>query len=320
MKQIVIVSGKGGSGKTFVSSSIAAIASTNGNAGRTTFADCDVDAANLHLMLDPRDTFCNDFVSGKLAEVAPERCTACGRCVEACRFKAVSLVDGEAGQYARVDPIACEGCGVCEYVCPEDAVVLSEQRRGSWCVSSTPFGPLVHAHLEPGEENSGKLVAKVRHVAAERARDEQSEWVLIDGPSGTGCAAKSAITGTDYVLLVAEPTPSGIHDMLRIVDLARHFRIPIGLVVNKADLAPHQTDELRRIASEQAIAWLGEIPFSRAVPEALTTLTPYPVARNDGITATIMATWNRVRGYLSASRTPSSSAGFSALPGRTRSS
>lgn len=298
MKQIVIVSGKGGSGKTFVSSSIAAIASTSADGGSTAFADCDVDAANLHLMLDPHDTSCSDFVSGKLAEVAPDRCTGCGLCVDACRFEAVSLVRTDGRTRALVDPIACEGCGVCEYVCPENAVALSEQRRGSWCVSRTPYGALVHAHLEPGEENSGKLVAKVRDVAVERAQEEQTNWILIDGPPGTGCAAKSAITGTDYVLLVAEPTPSGIHDMLRVIDLARHFRIPVGLVVNKADLAPHRTDELRRIAAEQAIAWLGEIPFSREVPEALTTLTPYPSGRDDEITATLETTWNRVRAEL----------------------
>ena len=298
MKQIVIVSGKGGTGKTFVSSSIAAMAGPNGEVVGTTFADCDVDAANLHLMLDPSDTSCSDFVSGRLAEVNPGRCTGCGLCVDACRFEAVSLVGTDGRTRALVDPIACEGCGVCEYVCPENAVALAEQRRGRWCVSRTPYGTLVHAHLEPGEENSGKLVAKVRDVAAERARQAGVDWILIDGPPGTGCAAKSAITGTDYVLLVAEPTPSGIHDTLRVVDLARHFRIPVGLVVNKADLAPHRTDELRRIAAEQAIAWLGEIPFSRAVPEALTTLTPYPVDHDDGITATLAATWSRVRAEL----------------------
>lgn len=300
MKQIVVMSGKGGSGKTFVSSSFAAIAGTDGDAGSTTFADCDVDAANLHLMLDPRETSCSDFVSGKLAEVDPDRCTGCGLCVDACRFEAVSLVRTERRTRALVDPIACEGCGVCQYVCPERAVTLTEQRRGRWCVSVTPYGPLVHAHLEPGEENSGKLVARVREQAVVRAGEAGADWILVDGPPGTGCAAKSAMTGADYVLLVAEPTPSGIHDMLRVIDLAHHFRIPLGLIVNKADLAPHRTEELRRIAAEQAIEWLGEIPFSRAVPEALTTLTPYPVARRDALTATLEAAWRRVRAGLAS--------------------
>ena len=300
MKQIVVMSGKGGSGKTFVSSSFAAIAGADGDAGSTTFADCDVDAANLHLMLDPRETSCSDFVSGKLAEVDPDRCTGCGLCVDACRFEAVSLVRTDGRTRALVDPIACEGCGVCEYVCPENAVALTEQRRGRWCISATPYGPLVHAHLEPGEENSGKLVARVREEAAEQARKAGADWVLVDGPPGTGCAAKSAMTGADYVLLVAEPTPSGIHDMLRVIDLAHHFRIPLGLIVNKADLAPHRTEELRRIAAEQAIEWLGEIPFSRAVPEALTTLTPYPVARRDTLTEKLEAAWRRVRAGLAS--------------------
>ena len=163
MKQIVVVSGKGGSGKTFVSSSLAAIAAGDTNGG-TTYADCDVDAADLYLMLDPRQTECTDFVSGRLATVDADRCTGCGRCVSECRFHAVAMTGPPDAERAKVDPIACEGCGVCAYVCPEDAVPLAEQRRGRWCTSSTEYGPLVHAHLEPGEENSGKLVAQVRRL------------------------------------------------------------------------------------------------------------------------------------------------------------
>lgn len=310
MKQVVVMSGKGGSGKTFVSSSLAAVAAAGPDA--TVLADCDVDAANLHLMLAPRDTACESFASGRLAKVDPTRCTACGRCVAACRFDAIHLErrsgPARTGEQtprtvrlpAVVDAIACEGCGVCALVCPEGAISLAEQHRGTWCISRTPYGPLVHARLEPGEENSGKLVARIRQAATQRATAEASPWILIDGPPGIGCAAKSAMTGTDYVLIVAEPTASGVHDMLRVVELARHFRIPIGLLVNKADLSTRQTNELRRIAACGSIALLGEIPFSRAVPEALTRLVPYPTVHDDRITETLRAAWSRMRGELAA--------------------
>lgn len=283
MKQIVVVSGKGGSGKTFVSSSFAALAEDS------VFADCDVDAANLHLMLHPTGEACEPFASGTAAVVDADRCTACGACEEACRFNAISLP--EPGSPAVVDPIACEGCGVCKLVCRPDAISLVEQERGTWCRSATGFGPLVYAHLQPGEENSGKLVDQVRRAAADTAAAREAELVVIDGPPGTGCAAKSAITGTDYVVIVAEPTVSGVHDMLRVLELTEHFRIPAGLIVNKADLSPRQTEALRAIAAERGVAYLGEIPFSRSVPEALTRLEPYPRRRNDAITHRLAEIW-----------------------------
>ena len=296
MTQIVVMSGKGGSGKTFVSSSLAAISLRSGNA--TVYADCDVDAANLHLMLDPTKTSCSDFVSGRTARVDPERCTSCGVCVERCRCRAITKGGATASSPAVVDPVACEGCGVCAWVCPERAIALAEQRRGRWCTSDTPYGTLVHARLDPGGENSGKLVERVRREAVGWATSRGAGRILIDGPPGTGCAAKSAMTGTDFVLIVAEPTPGGVHDMLRIVDLADHFRIPVGLIVNKADLSSRQTNELRRIAAAGLLAYLGEIPFSRRIPEALTELVPYPLRHDDAITATLRAAWNRIRHEL----------------------
>ncbi len=296
MKQIVVMSGKGGSGKTFVSSSLAAISLRAGD--ETVYADCDVDAANLHLMLDPSETSCSEFVSGRTARVDPERCTGCGGCVDTCRFRAITKGSATAASWAVVDPIACEGCGVCAWICPEGAITLVEQRRGRWCRSDTPYGSLVHARLDPGEENSGKLVERVRRETVEWATSRGTGRVLIDGPPGTGCAAKSAMTGTDFVLIVAEPTPSGVHDMLRIVDLASHFRIPVGLIVNKADLSGRQTNELRRIAATGSIVYLGEIPFSRLIPKALTELIPYPLRHDDAVTATLRAAWNRIRHEL----------------------
>lgn len=297
MKQIAIMSGKGGSGKTFVSSSLAAIVSASdrasGPGSTTVYADCDVDAANLHLMLDPTGTHCHEFVSGRAARVDAERCTGCGACAPLCRFGALSVAET-----AQVDPIACEGCGVCAWVCPEHAITLTDQLRGRWCASDTPYGTLVHAHLDPGEENSGKLVERVRREAVLRAGEQGAAWIVIDGPPGTGCAARSAISGTDFVLIVTEPTPSGIHDMVRVVDLAGHFRIPVGLIVNKANLSARQTAELRRIAAQRSLVYLGDIPFSREVPAALTRLVPYPLGRDDEITTTLRAAWSRVRSEL----------------------
>lgn len=290
MKQIVVVSGKGGSGKTFVSSSLAAIVT------KAVFADCDVDAANLHLMLHPQQPQCEDFVSGNAAVVDPAQCTSCGACESACRFDAIHLPQPDAA--AVVDPVACEGCAVCELVCPAVAITMVAQRRGHWCRARTALGPLVYAHLDPGEENSGKLVDKVRRVAAADAEQSGAEWVLIDGPPGTGCAARSAITGTDYVVIVTEPTVTGIHDMLRVFELAEHFRIPIGMVINKATISPDQTRALRSLAEDREVPVLGEIPFSRTIPEALTELVPYPRRHDDEITAGLRGIWSRLQDEL----------------------
>ncbi|MFW5688142.1 MAG: ATP-binding protein, partial [Spirochaetota bacterium] len=298
MKQIVVLSGKGGSGKTFVASSFAAIARD------AVFADCDVDASNLGLMLDPVERSCSRFVSGEAASVDPARCTACGACVDACRFEAVRLTTaGSAGREratAVVDPVACEGCGVCELVCPAGAVTRAPQERGEWFVSTTRFGTLVHASLRPGEENSGRLVDQVRREARTEAEREGLELVVIDGPPGTGCAARSAVTGTDYVVLVTEPTPSGVHDVRRAIELAQQFRVHGGMIVNKADLSSEKRAELRTIAREAGLDLLGGIPFSRRVPEALTRLEPYPLASDDAITVTSRRAWDTIVRRVSA--------------------
>ncbi|MFW6313662.1 MAG: 4Fe-4S binding protein, partial [Spirochaetota bacterium] len=247
------------------------------------------DAANLHLMLHPEETECRPFVSGTVSTVDASPCTGCGACAAACRFGAIGLIADADGarsldRHAVVDPIACEGCGVCAYVCPTDAVTLVEQHRGTWCVSPSDLGPLVHARLEPGEENSGKLVEQVRREAVESARRTGADWILIDGPPGSGCAAKSAMTGVDFLVLVTEPTVSGVRDMRRVVGLAGHFGIPVGVVINKSDLSPTQGQRIEATIEQRGIIRLGSIPFSAAVPEALTRLVPYPNEHDDAIT------------------------------------
>jgi MinD superfamily P-loop ATPase len=285
VKQIVVLSGKGGTGKTFVTSSLASIAE------QAVFADCDVDAANLHLMLAPTVRSEETFVAGVVATIDADRCTACGICVEHCRFDAIELREPTAV----VDPVACEGCGVCHLVCPEGAVRLERDDAGSWYRSDTAFGPLVHALLSPGAENSGKLVEVVRRAAVDEAARVRAEWVVIDGPPGIGCSAKSAITGTDFVLLVTEPTVSGAHDVERVVQLAEFFRVPMGMIVNKSTLDRGRTEELREFARTRDIAWLGEIPFDRSIVDAVTALKAYPLVHDNAISRMLRTSWERIR-------------------------
>jgi MinD superfamily P-loop ATPase len=288
-KQIVILSGKGGTGKTFVSAALAWLADT------PVVADCDVDAANLHLLLHPKVKQTHAFSGGKVAVVDTSRCTACGRCVEACRFQAVALPRNGA---AIVDPVACEGCGVCALVCPTNAPSLSTADSGRWYESDTDAGEMVHADLFPGEENSGKLVELVRRGARRRAEVLGARWAIIDGPPGTGCAPKSATTGVDYAVLVTEPTVSGVHDLARVIDLAEFFGVPMGIVVNKSTIHPPTTRSIEQLATERSIDWLGEIPFRRAVADTIAHALPYPAAHDDDITARLRQIWSLVTARL----------------------
>jgi MinD superfamily P-loop ATPase len=285
MKQIAVLSGKGGTGKTFVAASLSWIAENS------VAADCDVDASNLHLLLQPTIRKTHAFSGGSVAHIERDRCIGCGDCVDHCRFEALSM----AHSVAVVDAIACEGCGVCAFVCPVDAPVLAEQRSGSWYESDGPRGPMVHARLDPGEENSGKLVELVRRAAHEHAVTAGAAWVIIDGPPGTGCAAKSAVTGVDFAVLVTEPTVSGVHDLKRIASLLEFFSVPGGLVVNKSTIHPATTNSIRELAVELELEWLGEIPFSRSVAESVAALTPYTASHENEISERIAEIWGKIR-------------------------
>ena len=253
MKELVVISGKGGTGKTSITASFAALAKN------AVIADCDVDAADLHLIANPEKGSRNDFYSGRVAGIDSVRCTGCGQCVEDCRYGAV--FPAEDGKF-RVDPAHCEGCGVCVRFCPVGAIEFPERLCGTWSVSDTRFGTMVHAELGAAAENSGKLVALVRKKAAEVAEEKGADCVIVDGPPGIGCPVIAGITGVDMVLVVTEPSVSGLHDMVRILDLAAHFSIDARVCINKFDINPGKTEEIEALCAERGIPVLQKIPYS----------------------------------------------------------
>jgi len=261
VKEIVVVSGKGGTGKTSLVASLAVLA------GRSVLADCDVDAADLHLVLHPEIREAWDFTGGKKADIIPSKCSKCGRCLEVCRFSAVIHDEGQDPAYF-VDVINCEGCGVCSHFCPEGAIRFEPVVNGKWFVSNTLFGPMVHATLGIAEENSGKLVSLVRTRAKSIAEQENLPFIIVDGPPGIGCPVIASVTGADAVLIVTEPTVSGEHDLDRVAALAGHFAIPVFLCVNKFDINPSLSKAIEDKARAGGAVVVGRIHYDPAVTEA----------------------------------------------------
>ncbi|NQS99150.1 MAG: 4Fe-4S binding protein [candidate division Zixibacteria bacterium] len=257
MKELVIISGKGGTGKTSIAASFAALAK------KAVLADCDVDAADLHLILKPQINHRQDFYSGYTARIIPEKCTQCGLCEEYCRFGAII----NSPQYS-VDSISCEGCGVCAYFCPEDAIAMEQPKRGEWFISRTRYGLMVHARLGVAAENSGKLVTLVRMQAKMLAEAQTLDYIIIDGSPGVGCPVISSITGADMVLVVTEATVSGRHDLDRIARLTSHFKIPTVICVNKWDINPEITKDIQQDASQKGIKVVGKIRYDEAFTKA----------------------------------------------------
>ena len=264
MKELVVISGKGGTGKTSLTASFAALASN------AAFADCDVDAADLHLLLAPDVRRREEFRSGHAARIRADDCIGCGRCAALCRFDAIapSARPGDGGRVFAVDPGSCEGCGVCVWNCPVRAIDFPEQVCGEWFVSATRFGPMVHARLHPGAENSGKLVSLVREQAREIAKRENRELVIVDGPPGTGCPVIAALTNAAGVLIVTEPTVSGAHDLARVLELAGHFKIATAVCINKWDLNPEQADGIEAAARAAGATPVGRVRYDKAATRA----------------------------------------------------
>jgi MinD superfamily P-loop ATPase len=256
MKELVIISGKGGTGKTSIVAAFASLASNK------VLSDADVDAADLHLIMNPQGTEHHDFQAGRSAIINLDQCTACGLCRELCRYNAIS----EDYIVSRMD---CEGCGVCVHFCPEKAIDFPLKTCGEWCVSETRFGPMVHARLGIAEENSGKLVTLVRQEARKVADARKLDLILTDGPPGIGCPVIASLGGATAALIVTEPTVAGRHDMQRVAELADFFKVPVMVCVNKADLNPVSTREIEQYAEQKGYAFLGAIPFDPVFTKAM---------------------------------------------------
>ncbi|MHB1348376.1 MAG: ATP-binding protein [Desulfobulbaceae bacterium] len=265
MKELLVLSGKGGTGKTTVVGALAALIDDK------VMADCDVDGADLHLLLRPENREQHEFWCGVEAEIDASACTACATCVELCRFHAIAMKE-----HAEIIPFSCEGCGVCAHFCPAGAISLRDKLSGYWFLAETLHGPLLHARLEAGEENSGKLVSLVKKKAREEAGQRGADWLLVDGPPGIGCPVIASLSGAHLVLLVTEPSVSGLHDLRRVAHLAAHFQVPAGICINKWDLLPEQSEAIERFCADHRLPVLGRIPFDRAVVAAMVQARTLP--------------------------------------------
>jgi len=256
MKELTVLSGKGGTGKTSVTAALASLASN------IVICDNDVDAANLHLLAQPKVLEEHVFLGGWLATINEDVCVGCGLCSDNCNFDAIHLSDG--GKYY-VNPYQCEGCRLCERLCPVGAITSNQSDNNQWFVSDSRFGKMVHAHMGPGEENSGKLVTKIRKRASEEGKNINASWVINDGPPGVGCATIASLTGVDAVLLVVEPSKSGWHDAERLIRLANKFEIPIWAIINKYDINPEVSSEFENFFKELDIKVIGRLPFDETM-------------------------------------------------------
>ena len=280
MKQLTIISGKGGTGKTTITAAFASLSDSH------VMADCDVDAADLHLILSPKVEKSEDFQGGKTAVIDKERCSQCGECLNLCRFEAIK-------DYT-VDPISCEGCGFCARACPEGAVKMEQNISGRWFISHTRHGYMTHAELGIAEENSGKLVTLVRQQARLIAEKEKAECIIIDGPPGIGCPVIAAITGVDLLLVVTEPTLSGIHDLERVVGVAGHFKIPALVCINKYDINLNNTSRIEEYCSSNSLLVAGRIGYNPEVTKAMINKKSVVEYDCGAVTEEVERIWERV--------------------------
>ena len=298
-KELVVISGKGGTGKTSIVASLAALAE------KAVLADCDVDAADLHLVLEPIVVKRKKFSGGSRARIKSGHCTACGKCEEVCRFDAIYFDgpgNGKVEKTYRVDPIGCEGCGVCAWFCTDNAIEFGPVVNGEWFISDTRCGPLVHAKLGVAEENSGKLVSIVRTQAKQIAEDRKLDLVLIDGAPGIGCPVIASVVGADLVLVVTEPTLSGLHDLKRVADLTKHFGIETLVCINKCDLNEDIASQIETQADQRGLKLAGRVRYDRAVTEAQIKRLSVVEYASDGIVSEIRELWSNVQARLNAEK------------------
>jgi MinD superfamily P-loop ATPase len=284
MKEILILSGKGGTGKTTIVGSFAALAREK------VLADCDVDAADLHLLLSPSQKEQNEFWSGQVACIDEEICTECGLCQDVCRFNAIKDF--------RVDPVSCEGCGFCSHICPVEAITMKESMSGYWFISNTKYGPLVHARLGIAQENSGKLVAVVRQEAKKIAEERDLGYIISDGPPGIGCPVISSLSGVSLALLVTEPTLSGMHDLERVIGVCQHFGVPALVCINKYDLNEENTQQIETDCLSQGVEVAGKIPYDNVVTESIVKGIPVVEYSDGRVTQEIKKMWRTLSAIL----------------------
>ncbi|MBL7118027.1 MAG: ATP-binding protein [Candidatus Syntrophoarchaeum sp.] len=286
MKQITVISGKGGTGKTTLVGSFAALAENK------VIADCDVDAPDLHLLLHPEIIKKEEFKGLKVAVMDKTKCVECGSCEEACRFNAISVSDNASG-YA-VNPARCEGCGACVFVCEQEAITLKERVSGYAFVSKTKYGTMAHAELNIAEEASGKLVTVVRNNAQQVAEGEGCELILIDGAPGIGCPVIASLTGVDLALIVTEPTMSGLHDLERIMDVTRHFGIASVVCINKYDINEENSKRITEFCRQRGIEVVGNIPYDPVVTEAMVAGMPVVEFSEGKVSEAIKDVWKGI--------------------------
>jgi MinD superfamily P-loop ATPase len=287
MKEIVVISGKGGTGKTSITASLAVLGGDD-----VVIADCDVDAADMHILMQPENSESEDFYSGELAVINEDICTQCGRCFDVCRFDAVEVNDG----IHNIDEISCEGCGYCARVCPVEAITNIPLNVGKWHIATTRFNQhMVHAKLGIGADNSGKLVAHVKNKAKELAKTYDKKYVIVDGSPGVGCPVVSSLTGAHFVVLVTEPTVSGVHDLKRVYELVKKFKLRAACVINKYDLNNKQSNEIMNFLLENDILHLASLPYDESFTKAMTNCKTIVETDNNQISPILEKAWDRIK-------------------------